>query len=329
MRALPAVLIVLAMMLPVPAWAAPTERTLEISTVPPMPAARFVLDGQQVVPDARGAVRLTLPRNSDAHRLELATPKLDLADGSIDFVRWFGQGERDLGFTPVLTDLEMKHNRRLQVAFQSTRRVRYDFVDQAHNPVSPSRVSALTLRSDSGQIQTLRGVQEVPLTAIRPVQEGATAVGKEVRYYLQSVEIDGANVVNAGEQRIVPARATSVTFVVLLRSVRFQVSDLLFGSAMNAEVALTYPDGRTENLAVGQDGTVAVDNLARGNYTVAVSAAGYARSQQLALSRGQRVDLRVLSYVDTAVIVALAVLIFAGLFLMGRRRMRSHRDEAR
>lgn len=327
MRTLLAALIVL-VMLPVPAHAAPAERTLEIITVPPTPSARFVLDGQQVVPDAKGAVRLTMPRNSDAHRLELATPKLDLADGSVDFVRWFGQGERDLGFTPVLTDLAMKHNRRLQVAFQSTRRVRYDFVDQAHNPVSPSRVSALTLRSDSGQTHTLRDVQEVPLTAIRPVQEGTTAVGKEVTYYLQSVEIDGANVVNAGEQRIVPARATSVTIVVLLRSVRFQVKDLLFGSAMNAEVALTYPDGRTESLAVGQDGSVAVDNLARGNYSVAVSAAGYAGSQQIALSRGQRVDLRVMSYLDMVVIVVLALLVFAGLFLMGRRRMRTHRDKA-
>ncbi len=326
MRTLLAALIVL-VMLPVPAHATPAERTLEISTVPPTPSARFVLDGRQVVPDAKGAVRLTLPRNGDAHRLELTTPKLDLADGSVDFVRWFGQGERDLGFTPVLTDLAMKHNRRLQVAFQSTRRIRYDFVDQAHNPVSPSRVSALTLRSDSGQTHTLRGAQDVPLAAIRPVQEGATAVGKEVTYYLQSVEIDGANVVNAGEQRIVPARATSATFVVLLRSVRFQVKDLLFGSAMNAEVALAYPDGRTENLAVGQDGSVAVENLARGNYSVAVSAAGFTGSQHIALSRGQHVDLRVLSYVDLAVIVVLALLVFAGLFVMGSRRMRTRRAE--
>ncbi|MEU0877985.1 hypothetical protein ABZ345_05255 [Lentzea sp. NPDC005914] len=328
MRTVLTALITLAMV-PVPAaQAAPSERTLEIITVPPMPAARFVLDGQQVIPDTRGAVRLTLPRNGDAHRLELTTPNLDLADGSIDFVRWFGQGERDLGFTPVLTDLAMKHNRRLQVAFQSTRRVRYDFVDQAHNPVPPSRVSALTLRSDSGQTHTLRGVQEIPLTAVRPVQEGTAAVGKEVTYYLQSVEIDGANVVNAGEQRIVPARATSATFVVLLRSVRFQVRDLFFGNAMNADVALKYPDGRTESLAVGQDGVVAVDNLARGNYSVDVSAAGYTGSQEIALSRGQHVDLRVLSYVDMVVVVVLALLVFTGLFLLGRRRLRAHRDEA-
>jgi hypothetical protein len=70
---------------------------------------------------------------------------------------------------------------------------------------------------------------------------------------------------------------------------------------------------------------VAVDNLARGNYGVAVSAAGLSGSQQIALSRGQRVDLRVMSYVDLFVIVVLALLVFAGLFLMGSRRMRTRR----
>ncbi|MFC3895309.1 hypothetical protein ACFOWZ_27845 [Lentzea rhizosphaerae] len=306
---------------PQPATAAPTTRTLEITTVPALPDARFVLDGQQLVPDERGVVRFTLPRNNDTHRLELTTPKLEQAGGSIDFVRWFGHGESDQGFTPVLTDLAMRHNRKLQAAFQSTKKVRYDFVDQARNPVPAQRITSLTLRSDSGQTHTLRGPAEVTLTALRPVQHGGTVVGKEVTYYLQSVVIDGANVVNAGEQRLVPNHTSAATFVVLLRSVRFQVRDLLFGKAMPAGVVLTYPNGRTENLDAGADGDLAVENLARGNYRVAVSAAGYSAPQELALSRGQYVDIRILSYVDMLIIVVATALVFAGLFLFGRRRV--------
>lgn len=324
MRA-PAVL-VLVLVLPVlglvpqPATAAPTTRTLEITTVPALPSARFVLDGQQLVPDEQGVIRLTLPRNNDAHRLELTTPRLDHPGGSMDFVRWFGHSESDQGFTPVLTDLAMKHNRKLQAAFQSTRTVRYDFVDQARKPVATSRITSLTLRSDSGQTHTLRGRADVPLIALRPVQHGGTVVSKEVTYYLQSVVIDGANVVNAGEQRIVPNHMPTATFVVLLRSVRFQVRDLLFGRAMPARVVLTFPDGRTERVDAGSDGDLALEDLARGNYRVAVSAAGYSAPQELALSRGQYVDIRVLSYVDMLVIVVVAALAFLGLFLFGRRR---------
>lgn len=78
---------------------------------------------------------------------------------------------------PVLTDLVLSHNRRPQAAFQSSRVVRYDFVDQAHNRIAPT---AFTVRSDSGQTQTPHGVREVRPTGRRPAQEGATAVAKDV-----------------------------------------------------------------------------------------------------------------------------------------------------
>jgi hypothetical protein len=328
MRALLFVLVLLATVaLPAEASAAPSTRTLEIVTVPPMPSARFSLDGQVLTPDDKGIVKLVMPRGPDKHRLELATPRLEDATGTIHFVRWFGQSENDQGFTPILTNLVMSHNRRLQAAFQSSRTIRYDFVDQAHNRVEPARVTALTLRSDSGQTQTLRGVQEVRLTGFRPVQEGASAVAKDVTYYLQSVEIDGANVVNTGEQRLVPNRAASATFVVLLRSVRFQVRDLLFGGPMGARVDLTYPDGHTTSLNTAEDGDVAVADLARGKYRVGVATAGYTSDQEIVLSRSQYVELRVLSYVDMAVIGGVLLLAAAALVLLGRRRLRIHRAQ--
>lgn len=310
----------------------PTLRTLEIVTVPPTPAARMVLDGQPVVLDGTGAARITMPRSRTPHGLELLTPHLDAADGSsADFVRWVGHGANDQGYGTVLPKLTVDHNKRVEVAFQSSRLVGFDFVDQAHNPVSAARVSAFTLRSDSGQLRTVRGGQPVRLTGVRPVVEAGSAVAKDVTYYLDSLMVDGANVVNVGEQRVSPSRAGSATFVVLFRSVHFQVRDRIFGYPMKADITVTYPDGAAHQLSTAGDGGVRMDNLARGTYAVHVSGPGYAQRQTISLSRSQYVDLPVLSYVDMLVVGAVLLTILVALVLVGRRqrKRRLAREAAR
>jgi hypothetical protein len=308
--------------IPMPAEAArpPSLKTLEIATVPPLPAAHFAFDGQALVTDQNGVARVTQSRSRAPHRLELLNPQLAGQDGStLDFVRWVGHGDNDQGYSTVLPKITLDHNKRVQVAFQSSRLVRFDFVDQAHNAVAPSRITSLTLRSDAGQLRTVRGVQSARLTGVRPVVEAGSAVAKDVTYYLDSVIVDGANVVNVGEQRIFPARGDAATFVVLFRSVHLQVRDRLFGNAMSADLAVTYPDGDTGQLSTAPDGGARLDNLARGTYTIKVSASGYAQTHTLALSRSQYVDLPVLSYLDIAVIAGALLLVLAALILFGRR----------
>lgn len=299
-------------------WA-PVFKTIDIVTVPPMPAARFALNGQPLTTDAQGVARATVERSKDAkYRLELLTPHLDTPEGTADFVRWVGHGPSDQGYTPVLTDLSLRHTRKIQVAFQTTRLVRYSFTDQASRPVAPSRITSLTIRSDFGQTYTLHSVEPVRLTGLRPVLEGRSAVAKEAKYYLQSVVIDGTNVVNAGEQHFVPSRATDATFVVLLRSVHFRVRDHLFGSSIASAVELIYPDGNIRNVAVGVDGDAVVENLARGTYQVKVLGPGYSGIQEIALSRSQYVDLPVLTYLDLLVAAGVALLTLVVLVLLGR-----------
>jgi hypothetical protein len=305
---------------PAEAARAPSLKTLEIATVPAIPAARFVFDGQALVTDQNGVARVTQPRSRTAHRLELLNPHLDSPDGSaLDFVRWVGHGDNDQGYSTVLPKITLDHNKRVQVAFQSSRLVRFDFVDQAHNAVAPTRISSVTLRSDAGQVRTVRGVQSARLTGVRPVVEAGSAIAKDVTYYLDSVVVDGANVVNVGEQRVVPGRTAAATLVVLFRSVHLQVRDRLFGNSMTADLAVTYPDGDTGRLSTAPDGGARLDNLARGTYTITVSAAGYAQAHTVALSRSQYIDLPVLSYLDFVVIGGAALLVFAALVVFGRR----------
>ncbi|MBP2323489.1 hypothetical protein JOF56_003874 [Kibdelosporangium banguiense] len=297
----------------------PAQNVLEVVTVPPLPSAKFTLDGKPLVTDDKGVARATVRRSRDKHQLQLLTPHLDIPGGSADFVRWVGRGDAHPGFTPSLPNLVIGRNTRIQAAFQSTRIVRYDFVDQARNPVAPDRITSLTIRSDSGQHLTLEGGRPVRLTAVRPVLEAGSAVGKEVTYYLQSVVIDGTNVVNAGEQRLMPNRTADAKFVVLLRSVRFQVRDWLFGDPLASAIELTYPDGRAERLTAGLDGDAELENLARGDYQVKASGSGYSQAREIALSRSQYVELPVVTYVDVVTLTGAALAMLTVLIVVGRR----------
>lgn len=295
----------------------PPRNVLEVTTVPPMPSARFSLDGEPLVTDDKGVTRAEVRRSRNKHQLQLLTTHLDVPGGSAEFIRWVGHGQ---GFTPSIPGLVITRQKRIQAVFQTTRTVHYTFVDQARKPVAPDRITSLSIRSDSGQHQTLPGARPSELTAVRPVLQAGFAVSKEVTYYLQSVIIDGTNVVNAGEQRLMPNRTTDATFVVLLRSVHVHVRDWLFSNPLAARIDLTYPDGRTERLPVDPAGDLGLENLARGRYRVRVAGPGYAPPREIALSRSQYAELTVLTYVDMVTLVGTTLATLAVLIAVGMRR---------
>ncbi|WP_340682728.1 hypothetical protein LCL61_29225 [Amycolatopsis coloradensis] len=300
----------------------PGQNVLKVVTVPPLPSAKFAVDGKPLVTDGKGVAYAAVERSREKHRLQVLTPHLDLPGGSADFVRWAGRGDTVQGFTPELLSLVIGRTTRIQATFQTTRTVRYDFVDQARRPVTPDRITSMSIRSDSGRQLTLEGVKPVRLTAVRPVLEAGSAVAKEVTYSLQSVVIDGTNVVNAGEQRLIPNRTGDVKFVVLLRSVRFQIRDWLSRDPVAGGIELTYPDGRTERMTAGPDGDVPVENLARGTYRVKVTGAGYSPAQQIMLSRSRYAELPVMTYADIAIFAVAALATLIVLVVVGRRRLR-------
>jgi hypothetical protein len=308
--------------------ASPATRTVEIATTPPTPGARFALDGAPLVTDARGAVRLSLPRSTVPHRIELLNPAVVTPDATAQFVRWHGQENSDQGYTPVLDGVAVDHTLRLRVAFQVSRTVRFAFVDQAHHTVDPRRITSLTLRSDAGRSQSLAPEAAVRLVSVRPSAGDGQLVGRDATYSVQSVTIDGANVVNVGEQRFRPSQVYEpVEVVVLLRSAHFRVVDRLLGSPVATVVHLRYPDGRREDHPTDANGEVVLENLARGAYSVTAAGQAYAIDQQVTLSRSQFVDLPVLSYTDVVIGAAVLLVLLAGLVALGRRRSRAVRDE--
>jgi hypothetical protein len=292
-----------------------------------MPEARFAFDGTEIAADAKGVARISVPRSHAQHRLDLLTLRIDRPEGTAEFARWRSRGDTDQGYAPTLTGLVVNHTVRLQVAFEVHRNVRYSFVDQARTPVSPERITAMTLRSDTGQTEVVRGGGAVELMSLRPSNGSGRLVAKQSVYSVQSVEIDGANVVNIGEQRFRPSQVDQLEVVVLLRSVRLRVQDRFFGSPIDAVVNLTYPDGRTEALPTGPTGEVALESLARGTYVVNVPDRGVSVPLQVALSRSQFVDVPVLSHLDLWLLGGGGLLSVLTVLLLGWWRARSFRAE--
>jgi hypothetical protein len=305
-----------------PASAAPGDlKTVEITTVPPTPAARFTLDGVPLLTDDKGVARTGVPRSAQLHRIELLTPTLETSDSTWEFVRWHGHADSDQGYTPVLDNVRVDHTLRLKVAFRESRRIAFSFVDQANRPVDPARVDSITLRSDTGRSQELPATDTVALIAVRPTVGNGQLVAREATYSVQSVSIDGTNVVNVGEQRFRPSQVGSrVAVVVLLRSARFRVQDRLLGTPIATVVHLDLPDGTRQDHPTDASGELVLENLARGTYTVSVAGQAYSIQQELALSRSQFVDIYVLSHFDATVLGAAFLLGLVGLLALGRWR---------
>lgn len=308
--------------LPAEASAAPARpKSVEITTVPPTPGARFTFDGVPLVTDAKGVARTSVLPSAQPHSIALTTPSVHTADVTSDFVRWHGSGDSDQGYQPVLGNVRIEHNVKLRVAFRENRTLRFSFVDQAHHPVDPTRVSSITLRNDTNQTQKLGALDAVALTAVRPSVGAGELVARNVTYSVQSVLIDGANVVNIGEQRFRPSDAgPQLQVVVLLRTAHFRVRDRLLGNPVATTVHLTYPDGRRADLQADAQGEITMADLARGDYTVSAAGQAYTLDQDLALSRSQFVDIPVLSYTDATIIGAFLLLGLVAVVGVGRWR---------
>lgn len=314
--------LVLGTLLLAPGVALAAPVTLELVTVPPVPEARFQLDDQELITDEQGVARVGLEASTAKRTLQLINPFIERPGDTVEFVRWWGGGLRDLSFTAMVPDLRVRRSVRIQVGFRISYQIAFSVVDQTRDPVDPERISVITIKNDAGQTESVTGGEPVMLTGVRPFLERSRLIAKPATYSVQSIEIDGSNAVIAGEQRFAPDQDQEITLTVPLRSVKFRAYDLLFGSPSGRLVELTYPDGRTATVPLDGNGEASVGGLVRGSYTMRVDGEGYAPVQPIALSRSQTVRFPVLSYADVATLVGSALLLLGGLLLARRHRRR-------
>lgn len=248
------------------------------------------------------------------YTLEMSTGSTIAPDTRADFVRW-----GDNVYTPKRS-VKVTGDVVLQLGLHVAYRQSFSFTDGAGRPVDPASISSMTLTSTGGNELVLHQYNNVWLGAGTAVKR---ATGLEVsprNWRVLEVEISGTNVVNRGQQAVKPQPGSTASVDVLLFDLAIEAHDALFGLPMTGSLALIYPDGTVRNASLdNQTDTVHFDRLPRGDYTLRLDTHGLGAPTPVALSRDQSAVIRVISYLDIGIFVAVLLIGLAALLWIGRR----------
>ena len=289
----------------------------------------FRFDGHLLTTAANGIATYTAEHDFAEHTLSLADTAISTPTADYKFGRWVGQRDPKAAFTKTVAGLPLRANYAVTAAFGLQQWVLPRLVDQAGNTVDPSRVSSITVKSDTGQFITMSPSSPSLLDVSRPaLRHGALAV-LPVSYSLQSVIVRGANVVDAGRQTFRPD--ADVTFVTQFRNLVITGHDALFGNAMGTAAIVTFPDGGQVSIPFDSQHRATLNDVPRGTYQIRVKAGhGIAAKTQFTASKDKTIDVAVISSLDLLLLGGSGLLIALGLLLIGRlqwrhRLVRRHR----
>ena len=290
---------------------------LTIQIVPPLAGIGFALDGESFYSDEDGVAvaEVGTPGVYDLELLPLPEPANE-DDALIEFERW-----ADSVFTPR-RDVNLKGDKSLYVGFSRSYLIGQTFVNLAGEEVDPGRIGALTIKSSYGARYTYSDGRPRWRRANRIARLSNGLEATEIQYSIESVIIDGTNVVNKNQQRFFVDGPATWNVELLLYNAAIRSRDAFFGFSVGDGVRVAYPDGSTKFFAFDEERTVNIRGLARGLYTVqVVGARGMAPETPVALSRDQDVTLKVLSALDMGVAVGAGVLAALGLLFYGRPQL--------
>ena len=290
--------------------------TLEIHTVPALEGIQFALDGRAFETDEQGVASLRVWRGG-THQLEVLPLPSGAEGRRLEFARW-----GDAVFTaqrPIVID----ESTTLEAGFDVYYPVKLGYVDLDGSPVASDRVSSVVLKNSIGDVHAISGAETAWLQASRILGRDLNLDSAEIVYTVNSVTIDGSNVVNRGQQRFVLEPELLPQIELLLYSAKLSAGDALFGFPIGRGVQLEYPDGHREYFPFEPGSELRLDSLARGTYRVrAVTGLGIAPPSVFVLSRDQEVQAIVISALDLGVVALLGSALLLGLLLVGRPQLR-------
>jgi hypothetical protein len=296
---------------------------LTIRTVPPLPGIRFSMDGDSLRTGSDGKATYTREHNFSRHTLALVDRSVEAKDRRYRFARWAGQRDPGQVYLTTVTGLPMRADYTVTVAFTVQYPVTAHFADQNGSPMELSRISAAQIKNADGRLSELPRTGQIWLDGKVPVYRKSTLSLVDIVYSVQSVMLDGTNVVDAGRQRFQPSAGPDVTVTGYFHDLTVTAHDALFGQPVGGHVIVRQPDGAQRTLAFGAGHAAEAPRLPRGEYDVGISGAdGIVLGQQIRLSRQKTLDIKVISLKDEIVIGVLAVLTAVALLLLGRGRRR-------
>ncbi|NTU55709.1 MAG: hypothetical protein HGA79_05620 [Anaerolineales bacterium] len=306
-----------------PAASVETEMIIQpakavIRTIPPMAGIEFKFNDQIYTSDEDGFVNFQV-NMSGSFPLEVLPFDDDLLPPNVtmEFSRW-----NDNIFTPD-RQIYFPRTRPIEAGFVFKYSVDQVFFDSTGALVDPARISAMTIRG-IGRTYTFEQAGPIWLPANRLTRRiGERLESQEILYYFREIRIDGANVINQSEQRfrIQPDAVWPIN--VLLYSAHFSARDAMFNFPIGRGIALTYPDGHTEEfLFDSPNAELEIPSLARGSYSVTIIGGwGSALATPMHLSQDQSIELPMISYLDMAVLTGVPLLFALLLLFIGRPRI--------
>jgi hypothetical protein len=283
---------------------------LVVQTVPPVPGARISADGKLARANSKGIARLPIDTFVDLEQ-RFNAPQTKVAK------------DRRVVLDRVRGQLHNAFNGKvIEVGLRTERLVRWTFTDRTGLPILPDRLTRVILRSSTGELLTLTGSDiGAPrwVAASRTQQTSNGLMSKDIYWNIQSVLMDGAELVNRSQQRFVPNETTQWTIRLLFYRAEVKSSDLLFGVPAGDGVQVTAPDGEVTRYPFDADGYVTMPAVPRGEYKMAVYGPGISFTRPVSVSKDQEVELMVVSDLDVALVVGVLLLIAISLLIVGRR----------
>jgi len=290
---------------------------LTIETVPAYPGIIFSVDGRQYISQQDGLARIEFNKSGE-YTVETIIPQAEGfgEDYEIKFERWGDESfEAD-------RQVEIRDDKYLQAGFVLFYPVSQAFLDLNGDAVDESRITSLTLKSSFGARFTFEDGQYRLLQANRIARRKTGLEATPVQYSVESVMIDGTNVVNQYQQRFYVESKDIWPIELLLYYARVQAKDALLGFSIGNGVSLEYPNGKTQDFDFGNEGMITLGPLARGLYKLQVMGVGGMVPQTpVALSQDQEVELKVLTTLDISLGIAAGMLVALGLLFLGRPQL--------
>jgi len=302
------------------AAAAQSAPTLVIQTSPVVAGATFTLGGQSARTGPDGRARMAPASWVELRaKMKVTSPPVQ-ARQRARFARWYGLPE--FSHTP-------RRDYVVTAAFDLDYRISMSFVDLEHDPVDHGKVSSVEMKDATGVIHRFTGEQltrPVWLWGTRVVSLQSGPFAKSIYYTVQSVIVGGANVVNQAQQRYEPVKDAALEVRLLFYSATFVGRDAVFGFPVGSAVRLRYPDGQRGRFPFDARHEAVVGSLPRGEYDATIEGPGLPVSAPVSITRPQRLTLKIVTWLDLAVVMAAAGAFLGGLPLLRRRLRRAVPD---
>ncbi len=293
-------------------WVEVLPSTVHIQTIPALAGITFQMAGRQFQSGPDGSATIQIEQ-AGQYRLDILLDKFNDPSQEVEFGRWSTES-----YQPS-REVNVPGAGVIQVGINIYHKVSMKFVDLDGYPVDPARISSTSIRSVQGDVFTLNSGDTTWLPASRTARRQSGLEETDLLYSINSVLIDGSNVVNSAQQRFLARSDDTWTITLLLYSLNITVRDGLFASPIGKSIDVAFPNGQIKNYILDHSGNLQIHALARGIYHVSIlGVKGLGTTTPVALSRNQVVKLKIVTRMDL-VIVGMVSLCFAlGLLVYGR-----------